>query len=431
MTFLIDGFSGAQFAPGSAEFAASAVSHGVTLSPALIVRPLTEADVAVAVLFAQTHELPITVRSGGHSAFDMDAAGLIIELGELRAIEVLGDSLVRVEPGAVWGDVATALEPHGLAITSGDTYSVGVGGLTLGGGIGWLVRGSGLTLDNLVEARVVLPSGSIVTASAESEPELLWALRGGGGNFGIVTSFVLRAESVSTVISATISCDPSSFGTTLKAWRDVMRSLPESVNVTAMASPPMTPGAPAVAQLLVVSTGTEEELAPLLTLPGVVGSDIQRKRYVELLNYPPEPPGPVTFVTGSGLVSDLSDELIDELLAVFKGFGPGMLSVRYLGGALNRVPSEATAFAFRSTEAVVFAAAVLPPDAPLADQERIRTSFATLAPHLNGLNANFVAETSDEIVERLYPPATLERLRAVKRSFDPRNVFASNHNVKP
>lgn len=431
MTFLIDGFSGSQFAPGSAEFAASAVSHGVALSPALIVRPLTEADVAVAVLFAQTHELPITVRSGGHSAFDMDAAGLIIELRELRAVDVLPDALVRVGPGAVWGDVATALEPHGLAITSGDTYSVGVGGLTLGGGIGWLVRGSGLTLDNLVEARVVLATGDIVTANAETESELFWALRGGGGNFGIVTSFVFRAERVSSVISATISCEPSTFASTLKALASVMPSLPETINVTAAAAPPMAPGAPALAQLVVVSTGAESELEPLLSLPGVVASDIQPSSYRALLNDPPEPPGPVTFVTNSALVSDLSDELIDELLAVFSTFGPGMLTVRYLRGAINRVPVEATAFAYRSTEAVIFAAAVLPPDAPVADQNRIRASFDSLTPHFDGLTANFVAESNDGIVARIYPPATLERLRAVKRAFDPHNVFSGNHNVKP
>ena len=431
MTLLIENFSGAQFAPESAEFAAVAVSHGQPLSPTLIVRPRTEADVVAAVTFAVSRNLPITIRSGGHSTFDLDAAGLLLDLGDISEVEVLDDTLVRVGSGAVWGDVAAALEPHGLAISSGDTSSVGVGGLTLGGGIGWLVRGNGLTLDHLVEARVVLASGKAVTASATSEPELFWALRGGGGNFGVVTTFTFRAVHVGSIAAGTIACNPASFPTTLKAWRDVMRSLPETVNVTALAMPSPAPGAPPVAQLLVCTTGAEEELAPLLTLPGVVGSDIQRKRYVELLNEAPPPAGASTLVYNSAFLSDLSDEAIDGLASLFGTFGAGVMTVRFVGGALNRVPRDATAFAHRNAEVIVFLLAALGPDAPAGEKQRIRSRFADLEPHFDGLNGNFTADTSDAIVSRIYPGETLGRLRAVKRRFDPANVFAANHNVVP
>ena len=184
----ITGFSGEVITADSADYEAASTTHRATgVSPAFVVRPKTTADVAAAIAYATAEKIPIAVRGGGHTEYSSVDDALVIDLAEFSDIEVLEGGLVRIGGGALWGDVAAALTPHGLALSSGDATTVGVGGLTLGGGIGWLVRQVGLTIDSLVSAEVVLASGAVVTASADSEPELFWAIRGGGGNFGVVT----------------------------------------------------------------------------------------------------------------------------------------------------------------------------------------------------------------------------------------------------
>src|SRR4051794_415322 len=172
-------------------------------APALIVRPRDPDEVAAAVAYAASHELTLSVRSGGHSALGhgTNSGGMVIDLAHLDAVEVLdaGRRLVRVGGGATWGTVSARLDQHGWALTAGDTAGVGVGGLTLGGGMGWMVRRYGLAIDNLVGARVVTADGRLVTASEDEHRELFWALRGGGGNFGVVVDFDFIAQPVSTV----------------------------------------------------------------------------------------------------------------------------------------------------------------------------------------------------------------------------------------
>src|SRR5690606_22414541 len=180
---------------------------------------------------------------------------------------------VRVGTGATWGRVAQTLEAHGLAITSGDTRDVGVGGLTLGGGMGWLIRAVGLTIDILEAVELVTVDGRVLTASAESEPDLFWALRGGGGNFGVVTLFVFRPAALEAVVGGTIQLSLDDLPGILSAWRDVMRAAPDELSTTFLALPAMGPGAEPSAQLLVCYAGDDEQagraaIAPLLELPG-------------------------------------------------------------------------------------------------------------------------------------------------------------------
>ncbi len=172
----------------------------------------------------------------------------MIELSNFTGIEVDGTT-VRIGGGAVWGDVAAELAKHDLALTSGDTKSVGVGGLTLGGGVGWMVREHGLALDSLIAAEVVLPSGEVVTASADEHPDLFWALRGGGGNFGVVTTFVFQAHPLDGVVFGTLSYAVDGAADVLKGWRDVMRDAPEKFNSTFLVMPAMGPGMEAAAQV--------------------------------------------------------------------------------------------------------------------------------------------------------------------------------------
>jgi FAD/FMN-containing dehydrogenase len=433
---MIDRFAGSILEPGSAEYPEAATAYGVLGSPALVVRPSSAADVAAAIGYARAQGLPVSVRSGGHSPFSTNDGGMVIDLRDIRDVEVLDEDRVRVGGGAVWGDVARALQPHALALSSGDTYSVGVGGLTLGGGIGWMVRQHGLAFDSLREAEVVLPSGAVVTASATAEPELFWALRGGGGNFGVVTRFTFQAHPLAGVVAGSIDVDPTRLADTLRGWRDVMRRSPEELNSTVVAMPAFGPEMPAATQVLVCFGGDDVDAAmsairPLLALPGVRGNDVTAKAYVEVLEEPPPPPAAMRMVDHNGFARDVDDGLITRLTTAHGAFGAAVLMVRYLRGAYNRVPADATALAYRDAEAFVVSAAFLPPEAPDEAERRIRDGWAAVADEVTGAYGNFSPHPDPEVLTRMYPPATVERLRAAKRRYDPENVLAYNHNIVP
>ena len=433
---MIDGFAGTILMPGSEEYPAAATAYGVLGSPALVARPSSAADVAAAIGYAKAHGLPLSVKSGGHTLFSTNDGGMVLDLAGISDVEVLGDGLVRVGGGAVWGDVARALQPFGLAVSSGDTYSVGVGGLTLGGGIGWMVRQQGLALDSLREAEVVLPGGAIVTANETREPELFWALRGGGGNFGVVTRFTFQAHPLPGVVAGGIDLDPDRLADTLRGWRDVMRSSPERLNSTVLAMPAFGPEMPAATRVLVCFGDDDVDaamsaIAPLLALPGVTGHDVAAKPYVDVLEEPELPPAEIRLIDHNGFARNIDDGLISRLTTAHAAFGAAVLMVRYLRGAYNRVPADATALAYRDAEAFVVSAAMLPPDAPAEAERRIHDGWAALAGDVTGEYGNFSMHPDATTITRIYPPATVERLRAAKRRYDPENVLAFNHNIVP
>jgi FAD/FMN-containing dehydrogenase len=433
---MIDGFTGTLVMPDSEEYPGAAAAYGALGSPAVIARPTTAADVAATVRYARAEALPLSVRSGGHSLFSTNDGGVVIDLRDIRDVEVLSGGRVRVGGGARWGDVALALQPHGLALSSGDTYSVGVGGLTLGGGIGWLVRQHGLALDSLLEAEVVLPSGDIVTAAENREPELFWALRGGGGNFGVVTRFTFQAHPLAGVVAGAIDVDPALLSETLRGWRGVLRRSPEELNSTVIAMPQFGPEMPATTKIVVCFGGDDTDAAmaairPLLELPGVMGHDVTAKRYVEVLEPGTPPPLGMRLITHNGFTPEVDDEMIGRLTTAHAAFGSAVLMVRYLRGAFNRVPADATALAHRDAEAFVVSAVLLPPDSPEDAERRIRDDWATVAAHVTGEYGNFTPHPDPEAITRMYPPATAERLRAAKRRYDPENLFSYNHNITP
>ena len=410
--------------------------HAPSGIPAAIIRPRTPAEVAEALQLAHRDAVSVSVRSGGHGAKVFpNPGGVVIDMAAFDTVEVQDADTVRVGVGATWGAVAETLAPHGLVITSGDTSDVGVGGLALGGGMGWLLREVGLTIDTLVRAELVTVDGRELTASAEHEPELFWALRGGGGNFGVVTHLTFRATRLAAVVGGTITLALDDLGGLLRAWRDAMRAAPDAVTTTFLMLPAMGPGEEPTGQLLVcVATDDEEAgraaLAPMLALPGVRESDIARRPYGELLQPAMEPP-PVTMVGGHGFV-DLDDEVIDEFVAAATSFpAPTVASVRYLGGAFSRVPADATAFAVRDREAMLFRVVFLPPDADAASVAAVAPSWEPLARRITSTYGNFIEHAEPEHIPLIYPPATLARLRELKRSFDPHNVLARNHNVVP
>ena len=433
---MIDGFAGTILLPGSDEYLMAATAYGKVGTPLLAARATNAADVAAAIAYARAQNLVLSVRSGGHSPLNTNDGGMVLDLSRIRDVEVLGGNRVRLGSGATWGSVAQELLEYDLAVSSGDTYSVGVGGLTLGGGIGWLVRQHGLAIDSLREAEVVLSSGAIVTANETSEPELFWALRGGGGNFGVVTRFTFQAQPLRGVVFGTIDMHPAHLAETLRGWRDVMRASPEKLNSTVYSTPEFGPELPAETKVLVCYGSADQgeamsAIRPLLALPGVIGNDVELKLFVEVFDEPSAPPGSIRIIDRNGFARDLDDTLIERVTTVNAALDSAVLMVRYLRGALNRVPTDATAFPHRDVEAFVMSAAFLPPDAPYEDERRILDGWAPVAERLTGTYGNFNLRAYPDVLDLMYPPATMERLRAAKRRYDPDNVFAHNLNIVP
>jgi FAD/FMN-containing dehydrogenase len=433
---------GRVFEPGSDDYLAGArVSKGPG-SPLAVVRPEDAVDVASVVAFARAHDLELSVRSGGHDSRGMSTndGGLVLDLRSLDAIEIRGD-LVTIGGGARWGQVADALAPHGLALSSGDTKTVGVGGLSLGGGVGWFVRLWGLAIDSLVSAEVVLADGRIVTANAESEPDLFWALRGGGGNFGVVTSFTYRAHPLPDgVVSGAIDLAPDAdLAAAFRVWRDTLRAAPERLTTTYLGLPSFGEGMPPVSQIAFVWAGGDLDaaraaIAPLLEAPGVTGHTIERMPYADVL-VDEQPDADqvgapaIKLVDENGFAARFDDDLIAELAAVKRDLGDSVLMVRLLGGAYSRVAPDATAWGFRDTEAWLVSAAFVPEEIYDAESPKLRATWARLDPWLKGLYGNF--SSLDDPIAKMYPSATLSRLRSIKAVYDPANFFHRNHNVKP
>jgi len=430
-------FSGSILINGDEGFAAFPYPVG---APSLVVRPHNTDDVATALRFAADNTLAVSVRSGGHSAgaYTSVAGGLVLDLSALNKIAVDG-TIVTVGSGAVWGQVAATLGEHGLALSSGDTTSVGVGGLTLGGGVGWLVRQYGLALDSLLSARVVTAAGQLVTASADENPELFWAIRGGGGNFGVVTDFTFEAHPLDAVVHGVITFQTDDLAALLRGYRDVLRDAPEQLNVSFVDFPQMGPAMPGGPALHVVWGGSDLDeamvhIAPLLALNGVTGHDIAVKPYADVLDtpHPPEGDAPMpVFVGNNGWVNDFSDAAIDGIAAMKESLGGSVLMIRYLRGAFNRVPADSTAFAWRDAETLVISIAFLPPDAPAEAIDGVNAAWATAQQFTEGTYGNFLTVAGERVVSRMYPPATLARLAAAKKVWDPTNVFSQNQNVLP
>lgn len=401
-------------------------------------RPSTVEEVAEVVRLASREAVPLTVVAGGHGPWShAPAEGIRLELGGLSGIEVDGTT-VRIGGGAVWGDVATALAGHGLALSSGDTASVGVGGLTLGGGIGWMVRAWGLAADQLIGAQVVTASGEVVEASSATNPELFWALRGGGGNFGVVTRFDFTAHRLPGIAFAESVIDGDATAV-LRAARDLLRDAPRELTVTYMDVPPMDPSAPAGARLSAVWAAPEPDRLravwePISALPDVQ-TQVTTPPYREVLMEMPQPegddaPAPPGFLGGNGLYAELDDALIERLVAFRRAYPASVVFLRSLGGAFHDVAQEETAFPARAANWFVMAGAF---DIPgmLDDQTR-----AAIDADGEGIRAGRLAEYGNfadteraDAVPGMFSADALARLRATKAAWDPQNVFHRNHNI--
>ncbi|UPK74167.1 FAD-binding oxidoreductase [Nocardioidaceae bacterium SCSIO 66511] len=434
---LADKLRGEVLEPGDEGYAeASTTVFGVG-APALVVRPDEAQDVATAIDYAHSAGLVLSVRSGGHSVLgsSTNTRGLVLDLARMNAVTVTDPAtgLVSVGGGANWGQVASTLAPYGLGLTAGDTADVGVGGLTLGGGMGWMVRKYGLALDNLIGAQVVTADGRTLETNETLHPELFWALRGGGGNFGVVTRFDFRAQPVDTAHFGTITYRPDDVAGIIRGWRDHMRAASDDLTSILTVMPAMF-GMPASVLVTLCFVGDDDDLDgavdPLLRLGVVTDNNLQRLPYSDILEEAGHPPG-MRVVARNALVPKLTDEAIDAVLAVYRSDVPTMSSIRSLGGGFGRVSVTDTAFAHRDAEAMVFCGAVLPADATEADVDRALVPWPAVARWGTGAYLNFHGSATSADLRAAYPNETYERLAAVKRAYDPDNTFSRNHNIVP
>ncbi|WP_180968991.1 FAD-binding oxidoreductase [Microbacterium aurantiacum] len=414
------------------------MAEGIDSTASHVHRPATVAQVAEIIREAVKTGAPVTVVSGGHGPWShAPATGIRVELGELTGVDVEGTT-VRVGGGAVWGDIAAALGAHGLALSSGDTASVGVGGLTLGGGVGWMVRAWGLAADQLIGAQLVTASGEIVEVADHEHPDLFWAIRGGGGNFGIVTRFDFQAHRLPGIVFGEYAIAGDS-APVVRSARDLLRDAPNELTVTFMDVPAMDPSAPAGARLSAVWAGSDTEalravMSPIAALDGVTET-LTTPAYREILMEMPvpedgAPAGPPGFVGGNGLFAELDDETIDRLVAFRAAYPASIVFLRSLGGAFGDVPQEDTAFPARSATWFVMAGGF---DIPgLVDDEtraKILADWREIETGRLAEYGNFADTERPEAVPGMFTDAAYARLRAVKAQWDPQNVFRRNHNI--
>jgi FAD/FMN-containing dehydrogenase len=434
-------FGGDLIEPGTAQYESARRSVLHSGSPAYVLRPASVADVQAGVRFAAGAGLALSVRGGGHSfsGFGTNDGGVVIDLGSLADVQIVDKDrhLVRIGGGATWGQVAAALAPHGLAISSGDTKSVGVGGLTLTGGIGWQARKYGLALDNVVAAEVVTADGAVLRASAAEHPELFWAIRGGGGNFGIVTAFDFLAHPTTDVFFGKIAFQASEAATVLSGWADYLRTAPDELTSTVAFANPFAGGPQAPVEILVAFDGDDPRVAagaidPIRRLGTVIGDDVSLTSYPDTLEEGAVPPPGIGFLPRSGFVETPSVPAVLQILAEVRASQRSpFIAVRSVGAAVSRVPDDATAYAHRQAELMIVTTIAGPQPVVEAARPGLQAIWERLAPHVSGAYANFLGSATPADVAAIYPAETYQRLATVKHRYDPGNVFAGNHNVRP
>jgi FAD/FMN-containing dehydrogenase len=414
--------------PGDADYAEASRTVFATGSPAVVVQAASPSDVRATVDFARAAGLALAVRGGGHAfaGFGTNDGGVVLDPEE---------GFVRIGGGATWGEVAAALAPHRLAISSGDTRSVGVGGLTLSGGIGWKVRKHGLALDALVAADVVTASGDLVRASADQHPDLFWGLRGGGGNLGVVTAFEFRAHRTGDLHFGRITFPASQAASVVHGWADHLRTATEDLTSSLVLANPMAGGAGAPVEVHVALDESDpgraaRELEPIRRLGSVLEDTVALTAYADTLVDGAVPPPGLQFRVRSAFVDPASvPGALAAVVASAAGEGAPAVAIRSLGGAAARVGDDATAYAHRRAELLVITMAAGPAPVVEAAQPRIDRLWAELGPHVHGGYANFLGAAGRAEVQAVYPAATRERPAEVKRRWDPHNLFAGNHNV--
>ncbi len=439
--------TGEVIGPGDAGYdAARAVFvGGIDRHPALIVRVADASDVQRAVELARESGLPLAVRGGGHSnaGHGVCDGGIVIDLRDMRQLDIdVEGRAAWAEAGLTAREVTTAAAEHGLAVGFGDTGSVGIGGITLGGGIGYLVRRFGLTIDDLLAAEIVTADGRLLTVDAEHYPDLFWALRGGGGNFGVVTRFRYRLHELPSFTGGMLMLPANA--QVIAGFVAMAEAAPEALSTIAnvMPAPPM-PFVPEewhgklVVMGMLAFAGEADEaqraVAPFRALATPIADMVRPMAYPEM--YPAEGDDYHPIAAVQTLFTDRFGVLEAEAVMQHLEASDAMMrvaQVRVLGGAMARVPDDATAFAHRSRPILVNVAALYtePSERP-AHAAWVETFATALRNGAPGAYVNFLADEGPDRVHESYPGETWDRLASVKRAYDPENLFRLNQNVPP
>jgi FAD/FMN-containing dehydrogenase len=413
--------------------------------PAVIVKVADADDVVRVIELARETGLELAVRSGGHSAAGHSVVdgGIVLDVSDLKSIDIDADErTVWAGSGLTAAELSKALDEHDLGIGFGDTGSVGIAGITLGGGVGYLSRKYGLTIDDLIAAEIVTADGAILQVDADHDPDLFWAIRGGGGNFGVVSRFRYRVHEIGQayggmlILPATVD--------TVAGYIAAAEAAPEELGTIAnvMPCPPM-PFVPAEHHGELVIFGilacvgdqaaAERAVAPFRALATPLADLVHPMRYPEI--YPPEDPDYHPKAVARTMFIDHVDRpvatlILDRLAASDASMRAAQL--RVLGGAMSRVPADATAYAHRSSRIMVNIAVFYDgPDDKPAREAWVAEFADALDQGDDGAYVNFVADEGVERIHAAYPGATWDRLAAIKARYDPTNLFHRNQNIPP
>jgi hypothetical protein len=419
---------------------------GFNRRPAAIVRVADAADVSRVVTLAREAGAELAVRSGGHSraGHGTSEGGIVLDLSAMNAVEIdAGSRSAWAQTGVTAGSYTTATGEHGLVTGFGDAPTVGLGGITMGGGVGFLTRKHGLTIDDLLAAEVVTAGGELLEVDAETHPDLFWGLRGGGGNFGVATRLRFRLHEIAEVVGGMLLLPAST--EVITGLVHAAEAAPEELSVIAnvLNAPPMPfipaehHGKPVVIALMVYAGDAEageRAIAPIRLLATPIADMVRPIRYPEMYAGPEAPRA--AFAAGTNILADAlpagaAEAILDHLEASTAPMAA--VQLRVLGGAMRRVPADATAFAYRNANLMMNIAAMYAQPEERPEHEAWASSLARALSDGTAAAAyvGFLGDEGEDAVRRAYPPATLERLTEVKRRYDPENLFRLNVNVAP
>jgi FAD/FMN-containing dehydrogenase len=412
--------------------------------PAAIVRVADAGDVASVIAVARERGIELAVRCGGHSGagHGVSEGGIVIDLRDMTAIDIdVEGRTVWAEGGNTAREVSEATWAHRLIVGFGDTGSVGIGGLTTGGGVGYLVRKHGLTIDSLLAVEIVTADGQLLRADAETHPDLFWAIRGGGGNFGVVTRFQYRLQPLPAFVGGMLLLPATP--ETVAGFIEANEAAPEELSAIAnvMPAPPMpflseelhgTLSIMAIMAYAGDETAATRVLAPFRALAEPMADMVKPMPYPEI--YPPEdesyrPKAAAKTMFIDHVDLDTARTIVDQLNASDASMRVAQL--RVLGGAMARVPADATAFAHRTSRIMVNLAAFWEGEDRARREAWVDGFMDALEQGDRGAYVNFVGEEGPARVHDAYPGATFERLAAVKARYDPDNLFRLNQNIPP
>ena len=440
--------AGRAIRPGDTDYDAARGPAAIAADqrPAVIVRAANISDVTLAIELARSADLELAVRGGGHSlaGHSMTDGGILLDLGDMREMWVYPEQhMAWADAGLTAGEFTRTAAAHGLATGFGDTASVGIAGLTLGGGIGWMVRKHGLTIDNLVAADIVTADGEYLPVSATKHPDLFWALRGGGGNFGVVTRFAFRLHPVATVLGGLLVLPATP--EVVHGFVAAAEAAPDDLTTIAHLAPappmPLIPAERHGQLALMVSlvhagdpTRASRDIAPMRALAEPIADTVRPMVYPKVYDLPTTAPhgGPAamrsTFV--DEIDADGAATMIEQMQRAPSG--RAMTQIRVLGGAVASVPPDVTAFAHRRRRAMVTVATSHGEGSGgIAEDAWAMETIDALPGSGRGVYANFLRDEGSERVREAYPDGTYERLAAIKARYDPTNLFRRNANVEP